>query len=95
MIAMIGMRISGKMSTGVRSAASGPTSMMVSASTTNVYGRRNAMRTIPNMPQTLPVTDSPPQRVLSPDHDFYAASHNVGAMVSDFGLFVQMTKLRK
>ncbi len=34
--AITGMRMSGKMSTGVRNAASGPTIRMVSASTTNV-----------------------------------------------------------
>jgi len=48
------------------------------------------------MPQTLPVPDLPsPQRVLSLDHDFYAASHNEGGMVSDFGQFVQIRKLLK
>ena len=45
--AITGMRMSGKMSTGVRKAASGPISMSSSANTTNVYGRRSAMRTIP------------------------------------------------
>ena len=44
-IATTGMRMSGKMSTGVRSAASGPMIRMARARTTNVYGRRNAMRT--------------------------------------------------
>jgi SlyX protein len=39
------MRISGKMSVGVRSAASGPTMRISSASTTKVYGRVSAMRT--------------------------------------------------
>ena len=47
--AMTGMRISGKISVGVRSAASGPMIRIRSASTTNVYGRSSAMRTIPFM----------------------------------------------
>src|ERR1700688_4430326 len=42
---MTGMRISGKMSVGVRSAASGPIISRSSASTTKVYGRLSAMRT--------------------------------------------------
>ena len=37
--------MSGKMSVGVRSAASGPKIRISSASTTNVYGRLSAMRT--------------------------------------------------
>src|SRR5229473_1375556 len=40
-----GMRISGKMSVGVRSAASGPIIRRSSASTTKVYGRLSAIRT--------------------------------------------------
>src|ERR1700749_396581 len=42
---MTGIRISGKMSVGVRSAASGPMISSSSASTTKVYGRLSAMRT--------------------------------------------------
>src|ERR1700687_4737138 len=42
---MTGMRISGKMSVGVRKAASGPIINRSSASTTKVYGRLSAMRT--------------------------------------------------
>jgi hypothetical protein len=42
---MTGMRISGKMSVGVRRAASGPMINSSRASTTNVYGRLNAIRT--------------------------------------------------
>lgn len=42
---MTGMRMSGKMSVGVRSAASGPIINRSSASTTKVYGRLSAMRT--------------------------------------------------
>ena len=40
-----GMRMSGKMSVGVRSAASGPMIRRSSASTTKVYGRLSAIRT--------------------------------------------------
>src|ERR1700722_20491566 len=40
-----GIRISGKMSVGERSAASGPMIRRSSASTTNVYGRLKAIRT--------------------------------------------------
>src|SRR6266853_1088242 len=40
-----GMRISGKMSVGVRSAASGPMIRSSSARTTNVYGLLSAIRT--------------------------------------------------
>src|SRR5258708_27531893 len=40
-----GIRISGKMSVGVRSAASGPIIRRSSASTTKVYGRLSAIRT--------------------------------------------------
>src|SRR3984957_5642300 len=40
-----GIRMSGKISVGVRSAASGPTIRRSSASTTNVYGRLKAIRT--------------------------------------------------
>ena len=40
------MLMFGKMSVGVRAIASGPTIRMSSASTTNVYGRRSAIRTI-------------------------------------------------
>src|SRR3954464_6066551 len=55
MIAITGMRMSGKMSTGVRRAASGPMIRIVRASTTNVYGRRKAMRTSAIIRQALPV----------------------------------------
>jgi len=41
------MRMSGKISVGVHNAASGPMIRMSSASTTNVYGRLRAMRTMP------------------------------------------------
>ena len=44
--AITGMLMSGKMSVGVRNAASGPMMSSSSASTTNVYGRCSAMRTI-------------------------------------------------
>src|SRR5882724_6756376 len=40
------MLMLGKMSTGVRAIAKGPTIKMSRASTTNVYGRRSAIRTI-------------------------------------------------
>src|SRR5712664_3065270 len=40
-----GIRMSGKMSVGVRSAASGPIINSSSASTTKVYGRLSAIRT--------------------------------------------------
>src|SRR5260221_8785436 len=40
-----GIRMSGKMSVGVRSAASGPMIRRSSASTTKVYGRLSAIRT--------------------------------------------------
>src|SRR5580704_6687828 len=52
--AITGMRMSGKMSTGVRSAESGPTIRISNASTTKVYGRRSAMRTIPTIQRLLP-----------------------------------------
>src|SRR5687767_772723 len=54
------MRISGNMSTGVRSAASWPTIMSSNAITTNVYGRFNAMRTMPIMPDDVPPRDIRP-----------------------------------
>src|SRR5262249_30305780 len=44
---MTGILMSGKMSVGVRSAVSGPMMSSSSASTTNVYGRRSATRTMP------------------------------------------------
>src|SRR5882724_7885277 len=40
-----GIRMSGKISVGVRNAASGPRIRRSSASTTNVYGRLSAIRT--------------------------------------------------
>ena len=46
-----GMRMSGKMSVGVRSAASGPMIISSSANTTKVYGRLSAMRTSAIIPQ--------------------------------------------
>ena len=51
---MTGMRISGKMSVGVRSAASGPMISRRSASTTKVYGRLSAMRTSAIMKRAVP-----------------------------------------
>src|SRR6202000_2881664 len=49
-----GMRISGKMSVGVRSAASGPMIRSSSASTTKVYGRLSAIRTSAIISQVFP-----------------------------------------
>src|SRR5579871_787280 len=49
-----GIRISGKISTGVRSADSGPMIRRSSASTTNVYGRLRAIRTSSVMARTFP-----------------------------------------
>src|SRR6202050_3594928 len=46
MTLITGMLIEGKMSTGVRSNITGPIRNNKSASTTNVYGRRNASLTI-------------------------------------------------
>ena len=46
---MTGMLMFGKISVGVRNAASGPMIKMSSASTMNVYGRSSAMRTMPIM----------------------------------------------
>src|SRR5471032_389680 len=45
MTAITGMRISGKMSVGVRNAANGPAIRIRIASTTKVYGFPNAIRT--------------------------------------------------
>jgi len=44
--AMIGMLMFGKISTGMRNAASVPISRMSNAATMNVYGRLSAIRTI-------------------------------------------------
>ena len=52
--AITGILISGKISTGVREAASGPMMRSRSARTTNVYGRRNAMRTMAVIRGELP-----------------------------------------
>src|SRR5258708_7838929 len=46
---MIGMSMLGKMSTGMRNAASAPNRKMSSTATMNVYGRLSAIRTIPSM----------------------------------------------
>src|SRR5580692_3936621 len=46
---MIGMLMPGKISTGMRSAASVPMRRMSRAATTNVYGRLSAMRTMASM----------------------------------------------
>src|SRR5689334_9377494 len=96
MIAMTGMRMSGKMSTGVRSAASGPTIRIVSASTINVYGRRNAMRTIPSMPRTLPSHETslapPPTCAPLSPHWLCCAAQSSSGIVSDFGRFVQLPR---
>ena len=52
--AMIGILISGKISTGVRDAARGPTMSRRSANTTKLYGRFNAMRTRAIMRRRFP-----------------------------------------
>jgi hypothetical protein len=49
---MIGMLISGNMSTGMRSALSVPMRNMSSAKTMNVYGRLSAIRTMASMMET-------------------------------------------
>ena len=49
-----GIRMSGKMSVGVRSAASGPMIRSSSASTTKVYGRLSAIRTSAIISQVFP-----------------------------------------
>src|SRR5579862_5968455 len=46
---MIGMSMLGKISTGMRNAASVPSSRMRSAATMKVYGRLSAMRTMASM----------------------------------------------
>src|SRR4029453_12842507 len=46
MHATTGMSMAGKISVGVRLIASGPTNRIITASTTNVYGRFSATRTI-------------------------------------------------
>src|SRR5580698_8635652 len=53
MTPITGMRISGKISTGVRIADSGPMISRSSASTTNVYGRFRAIRTNSVMAQAF------------------------------------------
>src|SRR6201996_6983792 len=50
-----GMRMSGKISVGVRSAARGPRISSRSASTTNVYGRLSAIRTSAIISQVFPM----------------------------------------
>jgi hypothetical protein len=46
---MIGTSMLGKISTGMRNAASVPTRKISSAATVNVYGRCSAVRTMPSM----------------------------------------------
>jgi hypothetical protein len=57
--------MSGNMSTGVRNAASGPTIKITSASTTKVYGRRNAMRTRAIIRQQSPQSYADSARTVS------------------------------
>src|ERR1700722_70079 len=50
---MIGMLMLGKMSTGIRSAASVPRINIKNAATTKVYGRLSAILTMASMPSNL------------------------------------------
>src|SRR5258708_26740556 len=68
-----GIRMSGKMSVGVRSAASGPMIRRSSASTTKVYGRLSAIRTSAIMNQAFlgpreSRSEEHTSELQSPDH---------------------------
>src|SRR5690606_21451564 len=62
-MAITGIRISGKMSVGVRSAANGPKISSSNAITTKVYGRCSAVRTTPTSKQRSPTPQRGPWQV--------------------------------